>query len=138
MWNSPTPTNTSKILLQFSQKINWNLAEELFFFFGPRHTACRILVPQPGIEPTPPTVEVQSLNHWTTREVPRTSVQPKLQERSPCNWVGQKKRHQVGICAPGRDLKGREGPHGQPLTLGSKQVEPQSVRPSPGILRRGD
>ena len=32
--------------------------------------ACRILVPQPGIEPVPPAVEVWSLNHWTTKEVP--------------------------------------------------------------------
>ena len=30
-------------------------------------TACRILVPQPGIEPTPLAVRVQSPNHWTTR-----------------------------------------------------------------------
>ena len=29
-----------------------------------------ILVPRPRIKPTPPAVEVQSLNHWTTREVP--------------------------------------------------------------------
>ena len=28
-----------------------------------------ILVPQPGIEPVPPAVEVWSLNHWTMREV---------------------------------------------------------------------
>ena len=28
-----------------------------------------ILVPQPGIEPTPSALEVQSFNHWTTREV---------------------------------------------------------------------
>ena len=34
--------------------------------------ACGILVPQPGIEPVPPAVEAQSLNHQTTREVPRT------------------------------------------------------------------
>ena len=27
------------------------------------------LTPQPGIKPKPPAVEVQSLNHWTTREV---------------------------------------------------------------------
>ena len=26
--------------------------------------ACGILVPQPGIEPMPAEVEVQSLNHW--------------------------------------------------------------------------
>ena len=35
-----------------------------FFFF----LACRILGPQPGIEPEPPSLEVHSLNHWTTKE----------------------------------------------------------------------
>ena len=41
---------------------------------------CRILISQAGIEPTPSALKVQSLNHWTTREVPgrihflRTSV----------------------------------------------------------------
>ena len=29
-----------------------------------------ILVPQPGIEPTPPAVEVWCLNHWTAVGVP--------------------------------------------------------------------
>ena len=29
----------------------------------------RILVPQPGIDPVPPALEAQSLNHWTTGEV---------------------------------------------------------------------
>ena len=38
------------------------------FFFG--RVACEILVPRPGIEPMSPALEVQSLNHWTTREVP--------------------------------------------------------------------
>ena len=32
--------------------------------------ACRILVPQAGIEPAAPALEVRSLNHQTTREVP--------------------------------------------------------------------
>ena len=32
--------------------------------------ACGIFIPQPGIEPVPPTVPAQSLNHWTAREVP--------------------------------------------------------------------
>ena len=41
-----------------------------FFFFGHTTQQAGILVPQPGIEPTPPAVEAQSLNHWTTREVP--------------------------------------------------------------------
>ena len=31
--------------------------------------ACGILTPQPGIEPVLPVLEVQNLNHWTTREV---------------------------------------------------------------------
>ena len=33
-------------------------------------SACRILVPQSGIEPVPPAIEAQVLNHWTAREVP--------------------------------------------------------------------
>ena len=32
-----------------------------------------ILVPQPGIEPMPPAMEVQYLNHWTAREVQQES-----------------------------------------------------------------
>ena len=36
--------------------------------------ACGILVPQPGIEPVSPAVEAQSLNHWSTREVPGDSL----------------------------------------------------------------
>ena len=40
------------------------------WFFLSDCTACRILVPQPGIKPTPPAVEGQSLNHWISREVP--------------------------------------------------------------------
>ena len=43
----------------------------LFFlsFFLTYHRACGILASQPRIEPTPPAVEVRSLNHWTAREV---------------------------------------------------------------------
>ena len=43
------------------------VVKTLFFFFC--HTAYKILVPQPGIKSTLPAVEVQSLNHWTAREV---------------------------------------------------------------------
>ena len=35
--------------------------------------ACGILVLQPGIEPVPPAVEMQSPNHWTTGEFPEKS-----------------------------------------------------------------
>ena len=45
----------------------------LLLFFWMRcawHVACGILVPRPEIEPALPAMEVQSLNHWTVREVP--------------------------------------------------------------------
>ena len=38
--------------------------------FGPWCLACGVLVPQPEIELVPLAVEAQSLNYWTTREVP--------------------------------------------------------------------
>ena len=38
--------------------------------------AYRILVPQPGIEPMPPAVEAQYLNHQTTKEIPRNIINP--------------------------------------------------------------
>ena len=38
-----------------------------FYFFC--FLVCGILVPQPGIQSMSPVVEVQRLNHWTTREV---------------------------------------------------------------------
>ena len=39
-----------------------------FFFFG--QAACGLLVPGPGTEAKPPTLEVWHLNHWMAREVP--------------------------------------------------------------------
>ena len=40
-----------------------------FFSFFPLHLkACEISVPWPGIQPEPPALEAQSLNHWTTRD----------------------------------------------------------------------
>ena len=44
-----------------------------FLFFWLHHTACGILVPQPGIEPVPPPVGAWSPNHWTAREFPPPS-----------------------------------------------------------------
>ena len=40
------------------------------YLFWPHYTAHGILVRQPGTEPATPALEAQSLNHWTTREVP--------------------------------------------------------------------
>ena len=42
----------------------------LFFFFWLHCMVCRILVPQPGIEPSPLCVRLWGPNHWTTREFP--------------------------------------------------------------------
>ena len=41
----------------------------LLFFFGCTSEALGILVPWAGIQPMPPAMESQSLNHWTTRKV---------------------------------------------------------------------
>ena len=38
------------------------------------HLACIILVSHPGIEHKLHMVEVQSLNHWTTREILRKAI----------------------------------------------------------------
>ena len=40
-----------------------------FVLFWLCHVACGVLVPQPGIKPTAPALEVQGLNHWTAGEV---------------------------------------------------------------------
>ena len=46
----------------------------LFFWREPRRAECGILVPQPGMEPEPPALEVPLLNHWTAREVRRRFI----------------------------------------------------------------
>ena len=59
------------------------LKELLYFylFFAPLLVVCGILVPRPpGIEPTSLSLEVQSLNHWNTREVPWMNYFLKLQQ----------------------------------------------------------
>ena len=47
----------------------FNMFTYLFYIFWPHCTVCGILVPQPGIKPTPPALAAWSLNHWTAREV---------------------------------------------------------------------
>ena len=55
-------------------------------FFWPHHRACWILVPQPGIEPTPPTMEAQKQKHGvlTTGQSGKTRYQ--LLMRTLNNW----------------------------------------------------
>ena len=57
-----------------------NQAPALLFF---DHMTCEILVPQPGIEPVPPAVQVWNPNHWTPREVPRLQL---LMSESPLTY----------------------------------------------------
>ena len=56
----------------FSLTTNFSLIKKFFLFFG--HTTCGILVPRPGIKPLPLALEGQSLDHWTSREVPLTTI----------------------------------------------------------------
>ena len=44
------------------------------FFFWLPWIVHGILVPRPGVKLLPPTLEAQSLNHWTTREFPHHCV----------------------------------------------------------------
>jgi len=44
-------------------------ADEYGISFFPFSHAVQILVPRAGIKPIPPAMVVQSLNHWTSREV---------------------------------------------------------------------
>ena len=46
-----------------------NICNLILFIFWPRHTTCVPLLVQPGTEPMPPALGVQSLNHRTAREV---------------------------------------------------------------------
>ena len=47
----------------------------IYIYIWPFCAAYRILASWLGIEPMPPALEAWSLNHWTTREVPRPSYQ---------------------------------------------------------------
>ena len=76
-------------------------------FFLPLHGARRILVPWPGIEYVTPIVEVQSLNHWTTKESPKSVTiskgrQDMRRKRNRGSWGAKiTKRHRAhgsGIC----------------------------------------
>ena len=48
------------------------LAMCICIYIWPCCETCGILVPQPGIKPASPAVEMWSLNHWATKEVPKS------------------------------------------------------------------
>ena len=52
--------------LELSHSVVLKALTKFFFFFG--SLSCGILVPQPGVKPILPTLEVQTLNPWTARE----------------------------------------------------------------------
>ena len=43
-------------------------------YIAPCLVVCTILLPHPGIEPTPLAVKVQSPNHWITRKFPASCI----------------------------------------------------------------
>ena len=55
--------------------------QKILPFFGGvgYHTACRILVLRPGMEPVPPPVEARSLNLWTARKSHYTILYQELE-----------------------------------------------------------
>ena len=56
------------LIWRISYNFKADFLMQLIIFFG--CTAYGILVPQSGVEPISPVLEAQSLNHWTSREVP--------------------------------------------------------------------
>jgi len=69
VWSSWIRDWTHVICIGRQILYHW-VTRETHFTFWLCHAACGILVPWPGIELMPPSVEVWCLNHWTTREVP--------------------------------------------------------------------
>ena len=58
-------TNVDDLLpAPWPQKLDLIIISFFNLSFWPHCTACVILVPSPGMELEPPTLEVQSLNHW--------------------------------------------------------------------------
>ena len=49
--------------------------------------ACGTVVPQPGIEPRPPQLGVQSLSHWTTKEVQYNGILMKFENVIYSEWI---------------------------------------------------
>ena len=66
MWTFTTITSY-KLNFRALPTIGFLFSNLLFFFFL-CNTACRILVPQPGIKPGLLTMEERNPNHWTTRK----------------------------------------------------------------------
>ena len=83
-WYSPELPTSIRLTRKFSPLCSFHRIVETYGFFSYTTldicllifgcTACRILVPRPGIKPTPPALKAWSLDHWTTREVPTLDI----------------------------------------------------------------
>ena len=67
----------------------WNFLS-VVYFFCPRHAACGILVPRPGIKPGPMAVKALSPNPWTTREFPHFVFKLLMTTQGYTNKQGEK------------------------------------------------
>ena len=78
----------------------------MYVFFWLHCMASGILIPQPGIEPVSPAVEVQSVNHWTTREVSRVLNSRLICVIEPviCCRAAIRKDFSLSAGAAGRDI----------------------------------
>ena len=57
-------------ILFFKLQFPFLFLKLIIITFWPCHMACGILLPWLGIEPKSPALEAQTLNHWTSGEVP--------------------------------------------------------------------
>ena len=80
-WSVWIPKSFPKLERGRDERVPWrsytnfdlhSVKVEIVCLFG--QAACGILVPWPGLEPVSPALEGWSLNHLTTREVPKVSI----------------------------------------------------------------
>ena len=111
-----------------------------------------MLIPQPRIEPAPPAVERQSLNHWTTREAlppcPFSNSlyllwktdNPITQERRPAQISLQRRigsEERKGAPGGGSGLPAVAPLHPWAAWQGRANTPPHTAHPPPGTTRKG-
>ena len=99
------------------------------FLFWPCYIACGILVPWPGIEPTPPALEVWSLSPLDAREVLQVSLDEKNIRIHSFTWLSEVTGQSSGFTSCSTDV--RRVSHSVKSCLAvawpvSQQVTPQS------------
>ena len=69
LWLNPGSTESESLGFVGQEYVGVLFVCFLLLLFWLCHVTCGILVPQPGTEPAPLTLEAQRVNHWTAREV---------------------------------------------------------------------